>query len=182
MQFAEENRAKFEIHHVVFILITLTAAFFFNVVIGFFYFLFITIGMIGALFKLNIYNIVPKKLFAYSKSFKKDLNIIRYHWGTKFLFFKILNRLTLISLPLGLLIVTLALPLHPDMDPVIFLNFYELGLMGILIFVISFIIDVYIILFGNASVSYKFSAFCYRCALFSGGGFIAGGYLGETIY
>lgn len=136
--------------HVIFIILTLTIVFFFNVFIGAFYFIFIILGIVSGFFKLNIYKAIPKELYLYLKDCRKDLNTIKYHWGTHFFSFKIFNRLTLISIPLEVFVLIIALPFHPANDPILFLNLYEIGIISCITFIGSFIIDLYIISFGNS--------------------------------
>lgn len=71
-------------YHVIFIVLTLTIVFFFNVFIGAFYFIFIILGIVSGFFKLNIYKAIPKELYLYLKDCRKDLNTIKYHWGLIF--------------------------------------------------------------------------------------------------
>jgi hypothetical protein len=133
-------------YHVIFIVLTLTSVFFFNVFIGAFYFIFIVSEIVSG----NIYKVILKGFYLYLKDCRKDLNTIKYHWGTHFFSFKIFNRLTLISIPLGLLVLILTLPFHPANDPILFLNLYEIGIISCITFIGSFIIDLYIIFFGNS--------------------------------
>jgi len=70
--------------HVIFIILTLTIVFFFNVFIGAFYFIFIILGIVCGFLKLNIYKAIPKELYLYLKDCRKDLNTIKYHWGLIF--------------------------------------------------------------------------------------------------
>ena len=153
-------------YHIIFIILTLTIIFFFNVLISAFYFTFIVLGYMSAVLKLNIYDAIPKKLYLYLKNHKKDLNTIKYHWSTNFFFLKIFNRLTLVSLPLGVFVLALALPFHIDNDPVLLLNLYEICIISCITFIVSFLTDIYIILFGNSSVLQKFGGFCYKCAVY----------------
>lgn len=168
------NMFEIKYYHVIFIILTLIIVFFFNVFVGVVYSIFIILGFVGALFKLNIYNVIPKKLYLYSKNFKKDLNTIKYHWSTNFFFFKILNRLTLISLPLGIFFLALMLSFHSKNDPILLLNLCEISIVFFITFIGFFLLDVYIILFGNSSVFNKFGMFCYRCSVYSVLGLSAG--------
>ena len=156
-------------YHVAFVIITLSVAFFFNLFIGAFYFFFITFGFIGAFLNWNIYNIIPQRLYIYSKNFRKDSKTISYHWSNKFFFFKIFNRLNLISLPLGIIVLSFALPFHKENDPILLLNLYHAGILFCIHIVVSFIIDLFIIFFANSSVVNKFGYFCYRCAIYGTG-------------
>jgi len=79
--------------------------------------------------------------------------------------------------PLSLFLLVFALPFHQENDPVLFLNFYEMGIVSLGTFIGSFLIDSYIIFFGNASVLNKFGMFCYRCALYGTIGGSAGNIL-----
>jgi len=170
------NLFELKYYHILFMIVTLIVAFLFNVLIGSFYLIFIVLGSVSAFFKLNIYNAIPQRLYFYSKGFRKDSNTIKYHWATNFFFFKVLNRLTIISLPLGLLIIALVLPFHQKNDLVLLFNLSEMAIICCIIFIGSFQTDLYIIFFGNSSVLYKFGYFCYRCAFYGtfglGGGFI----------
>ena len=161
-------------YHIIFMIFSLIFVFFFNVPFGAFYMLFIVLGFLGALFKLNIYNVIPKKLYLYFKDCRKDLNTIQYHWSTNFFFFKIWNRLTLVSLPLGIFVLAFVLPIHQKNDPILLLNFCEIGIIFFITAFVSFLIDIYIILFGNSSVFNKFGFFCYRCAAYGALSVLAG--------
>lgn len=165
-------------YHIVFLLISFSVAFFFNIFIGAFYLFFIIFGFIGGVFKWNIYNIIPQRLYVYSKNFKKDSKTITYHWSNKFFFFKIFNRISLISLPLGIIILAFALPFYKESDTILLLNLYHAGILFCINTIGSFIIDLYIIFFGNTSVLNKFGQFCYRCA-FYGSGVMGVGYVTE---
>ena len=153
-------------YHIIFIIVTLTVAFLFNIIIGGFYLMFIVLGSVGAFLKLNIYNAIPQSLYFYARGVRKDLNTIKYHWGTHFFFFKVVTRLTVISLPLALLVIAFALPFHPENDPVLIFNFGEIAIICCITFIGSFQVDLYIILFGNSSVFNKFTLFCYKCAVY----------------
>jgi hypothetical protein len=163
---------ELKIYHIFFVIISLSVAFFFNVLIGAFYLFFILFGFIGAFFKWNIYTIIPSRLYIYFKNFKKDSKTISYHWSNKFFFFKIFNRLTLISLPLGIIVLAFALPFNTEIDTILFLNLYHAGILFCVNTIVSFLIDSYIIFFGNSSVVNKFGYFCYRCAFY--GTFVMG--------
>jgi hypothetical protein len=143
------NSFELKNYHIIFASITLIGAFFFNIFIGIFYFFFIIFGVIGGFFKLNIYNIIPQRLYIYSKNFRKDSKTISYHWSNKFFFFKIFNRLNLISLPLGILVLAFALPFHKESDPVLLLNLYHAGMLLGIHIILSFLIDLYIIFFAK---------------------------------
>jgi hypothetical protein len=169
---------ELKIYHVMFIIISLSIVFFFNLLIGAFYLIFILFGSIGAFLKWNIYNLIPQRLYLYSKNFKKDSKTISYHWSNTFFFFKIFNRLTLISLPLGITVLAFALPFHQKSDTILLLNLYHAGILFCVNAIVSFIIDIYIIFFGNSSVVNKFGYFCYRCA-FYGTGIMGLGHLTE---
>ena len=165
---------ELKIHHIVFLVLSLGIAFFFNVFIGVFYALFIFFGFLGGLVKYNIYRLIPQKAYIYVKGLRKDQNTMRYHWGTKYLFFKIFNRLSLIAILVSLTVLILVLPIEAISESVLFSNFYELGILSCIVFFGSFLLDLYIILFGNASIFNKFGMFCYRCAAFSAVRFLFG--------
>jgi hypothetical protein len=56
-------------------------------------------------------------------------------------FFKVITRLTVISLPLGLFILALALPFYPNNDPVLLLNLGEIVVILCITFIGSFQTD-----------------------------------------
>ena len=74
-------------YHVILVIISLSVAFFFNILIGAFYLFFIILGFIEGFFKWNIYTIIPQRLYIYSKNFRKNSKTISYHWSNKFFFF-----------------------------------------------------------------------------------------------
>ena len=64
----------------------------------------------------------------------------------------ILKILTLISLPLGITVLAFALPFHQESDTILLLNLYHAGILFCINTIVSFLIDFYIIFFGNVSV------------------------------
>ena len=158
-----------EIHHIIFAIISISIIYYFNILFGLCYLFFIIFGTIGSFIEWNIYNLVPNKTYQYYKNFKKDTQTISYHWSNDFLIFKIFNRITLLSLPLGITFLVFALPFYQENDTLLVLNLYHAGILCIINAIISFSIDTYIIFFSNTSVLNKFGYFCYRCALYGSG-------------
>ena len=169
---------ELKIYHIIFIIISVSVAFVFNILIGAFYLMFILLGVLGAFFKMNIYNVVPKRLYVYFKNFRKDFKTISYYWSNDFFFFKFLN---LIALPLGIVVLVFSFPLYSDNGLILNTNLKHAGIIFCTHLLVSFLIDCYIIFFANSSVVNKFGHLCYRRAAFGAFSLAAGNVVEKQI-
>ena len=66
----------------------------------------------------------------------------------------------LISVPLGIVFLAFALPFYNENGPILTLNLYHALFLFSINFIVSFLIDLYIIFFCNVSVFAKFTQLC----------------------